>query len=67
MATQRPSRMQSSRAMWRMREIAAYLRSPTKRVTQIYTQGKPREPDQVDRIGPLRKPATIEGWAEREW
>jgi hypothetical protein len=33
----------------------------------LYAEGKLPEPDQVDSIGPLWKPATIERWAEREW
>jgi hypothetical protein len=33
----------------------------------MHAAGKLPEPDQVDRIGPLWKPATIERWVEREW
>ena len=33
----------------------------------MYAEGKLPEPDDVDGIGPLWKPARIEQWAEREW
>jgi hypothetical protein len=46
-----------------MREIAAYLRVSHQRVTQMYTEGKLPKPEQVNGIGPLSKPATIERWA----
>jgi hypothetical protein len=36
-------------------------------VTQMHAEGKLPEPDQLDGIGPLWKPATIERWANREW
>jgi hypothetical protein len=50
-----------------MREVASYLRVSHQRVTQMHAEGKLPEPDQVDGIGPLWKPATIERWADREW
>jgi hypothetical protein len=33
----------------------------------MFREGKLPEPDQVDGIGPLWKPVTIERWAKREW
>ena len=33
----------------------------------MYAEGKLPEPNRVDGIGPLWKPARIERWAEREW
>ena len=33
----------------------------------MYAKGKLPEPDEIDGIGPLWKPARIERWAEREW
>jgi hypothetical protein len=34
---------------------------------QMYAEGKLPEPERIDGVGPLWKPATIERWAEREW
>ena len=50
-----------------MSEGAAYLNVTFQRVAQMRLEGKLPEPDQVDGIGPMWKPATIERWAEREW
>jgi len=33
----------------------------------MFHEGKLPRPERVDDIGPLWKPATIEGWAKREW
>jgi hypothetical protein len=33
----------------------------------MFHEGKLPEPDQLDSVGPLWKPATIERWAGREW
>jgi hypothetical protein len=33
----------------------------------MFHEGKLPEPDQLDGIGPLWKPASIERWAKREW
>jgi hypothetical protein len=33
----------------------------------MFHEGKFPEPEQVDGIGPMWKPATIERWAEQEW
>jgi hypothetical protein len=51
----------------RILDVAAYLRVSQQRGAQMYAEGKFPEPEQVDLIGPLWKPATIERWAEREW
>ena len=50
-----------------MTEIAAYLDVTHQRVAQMRREGKLPEPDHVDSVGPVWKPATIERWAEREW
>ena len=47
-----------------MSEVAAYLNVTFQRVAQMRLEGKLPEPDQVDGIGPMWKPATIERWAE---
>ena len=57
----------SRRHPLRMSEIAAYLNVTFQRVAQMRQEGKLPEPDHVDGIGPMWKPATIERWAEREW
>ena len=46
----------------RIRDVAAYLRVSHQRVTQMHAEGKLPEPDQVDGIGPMWKPARIERW-----
>jgi hypothetical protein len=51
----------------RIRDVATFLRVSHQRGTQMYAEGKLPEPDQVDGIGPLWKPATVERWADREW
>jgi hypothetical protein len=33
----------------------------------MFHEGKLPEPERVDGIGPLWKPAAIERWAERHW
>jgi hypothetical protein len=33
----------------------------------MYAEGKFPEPERVDGVGLLWKPATIERWAKREW
>ena len=43
--------------MLRIRDVAAYLRVSHQRGTQMYAEGKLPEPDHVDGIGPLWKPA----------
>jgi hypothetical protein len=50
--------MSHGRAL-RMKDVATYLRVTHQRATQMRAEGKLPEPDQVDRIGPLWKPATI--------
>jgi len=45
----------------------AYLGVSHQRASMMYAEGKLPEPERVDVIGPLWKPATIERWAEREW
>lgn len=44
-----------------MREVGAYVGVSQQRAAQMFHEGKLPEPDQVDGIGPLWKPATIEG------
>ena len=53
--------------MLRISDVAADLRVTQQRVTQMRAEGKLPPPDQVDGVGPLWQPATIERWAEREW
>ena len=50
-----------------IKDIGAYLGVTHQRVTQMYAEGKLPDPEQVDGIGPLWKPTTIERWAKREW
>ncbi len=47
-----------------MRAVATYLNVSHQRVAQMRAEGKLPEPERVDGIGPLWKPATIERWAE---
>lgn len=58
--------MSQGRAL-RVSDVATYLRVSQQRGAQMYAEGKLPEPDQIDGIGPLWKPARIERWAEREW
>jgi hypothetical protein len=51
----------------RIRDLAAYLGVSHQRAAQMYAEGKFPEPEQVDGIGPLWKPATIERPAEGDW
>lgn len=46
-----------------IRGVGAYLGVSHERVTHIYAEGKLPEPQRVDGIGPLWKPATVERWA----
>lgn len=52
---------------FRISDIGAYLGVSQQRADQMFHEGKLPEPEQIDRIGPLWKPATIERWAKREW
>jgi predicted DNA-binding transcriptional regulator AlpA len=51
----------------RIRDVGAYLGVSHQRADQMFHEGKLPEPDQLDGIGPLWKPASIERWAKREW
>jgi len=55
------------RVVLRITDIASYLNVSFQRIAQMRREVKPPEPDQVDQIGPLWKPVTVERWAEREW
>lgn len=57
----------SSQPAFRVKDVAAYLNVSHQRGAQMYAEGKLPDPEQVDGIGPLWKPATIERWAKREW
>jgi hypothetical protein len=61
------SRAMSQGRTFRISDVAAYLGVSHQRGAQMYQEGKLPEPDHVDHIGPMWKPATIERWAEREW
>jgi predicted DNA-binding transcriptional regulator AlpA len=52
---------------FRIRDVAAYLGVTHQRVSMMYAEDKLPEPERVDGIGPLWKPAMIERWAKREW
>jgi len=52
---------------FRISDVGAYLGVSYQRAAQMYAEGKLLEPERVDRIGPLWKPAKIERWAKREW
>ena len=51
--------MSQNRAL-RTKDVAAYLRVSHQRAAQMYAEGKLPEPAEIDRIGPLWKPAKIE-------
>lgn len=53
--------------MLRIRDVGAYLGVSHQRADQMFHEGKLPEPERVDGIGPLWRPATIERWAERHW
>ena len=48
----------------RVKDVATYLRVSHQRGTQMYAEGKLPEPDLADGIGPLWRPAALEGAAE---
>jgi hypothetical protein len=50
-----------------IKDVGTFLRISHQRAAQMLAEGKLPEPDQVDGIGPLWKPATIEQWAEQQW
>jgi hypothetical protein len=52
---------------WRIKDIGAYLGVSHQRPEQMFHEGKFPKSERVDGIGPKWRPATIQGWAEREW
>ena len=51
----------------RIKDVGAYLGVSHQRADQMFHEGKLPEPERVDGVGPMWKPATIERWAKREW